>query len=272
MNTKPFENSKPSNEFNKRVYKGSFPLLRPNGTQRSYQRNTSGNKGSIPRPVSWKSLALTFAVGGSLLGAYLYVKAKKDEEINKKIKGSVGKPAIGGPFTLVDHNGNAITDATFHGDFMLVYFGFTHCPDICPTELEKLADALNILEKRGWAQYVHPIFISVDPMRDSVARTREYVKEFHPRLLGLTGTPQQVERVCKAYRVYYSKANEGEGEDEDDDYLLDHSIILYLMNGQGELADYFGQTVDAQTMADRMEEHIREALGVQPPFWKRFFK
>ena len=202
---------------------------------------------------------------------------------------SAGKAKIGGPFTLVDQNGIPVTDAKYRGKFMAIYFGFTNCPDICPTELKRLGNVLKQLdtEETGIGKMVQPIFISIDPMRDTVAQVREYVSgtylhpyqliktilEFHPRLVGLTGTPEQVEKVCRAYRVYFSKANA-----EEEDYLLDHSIIIYLMDPKGDFVEFYGSLVDEKQMLERMKNQLlkyaKSELGEDEediPVWKKFF-
>eukprot|EP01119_Soliformovum_irregulare_P011504 TRINITY_DN2890_c0_g1_i2.p1 TRINITY_DN2890_c0_g1~~TRINITY_DN2890_c0_g1_i2.p1 ORF type:complete len:131 (-),score=42.68 TRINITY_DN2890_c0_g1_i2:11-403(-) len=126
---------------------------------------------------------------------------------------------------------------------------------------------MKFLEEKGAAHLIQPLFISVDPLRDSVKGTRDYLKDFHPSIIGLTGTPEQVERVCKAYRVYFSKANVADGENKDDDYLLDHSIILYFMDPQGELAEYFGQSVET----DRISQKILNRLKPEESLLSKIF-
>ncbi|KAI9217685.1 putative SCO1/SenC domain-containing protein [Blastocladiella britannica] len=167
----------------------------------------------------------------------------------------VGKPKLGGPFSLIDQDGKPTTDADFRGKFMLVYFGFTNCPDVCPEELEKMAAALDALEPAQSAK-VTPLFISVDPKRDTVAAVRSYVKEFHPRLIGLTGTYPDVKAAAKAYRVYFSSPPPEEQTDED--YLVDHSIFFYLMDPQGGFVDAYGKNLTIEQMVSRTQRHIRE--------------
>ena len=114
------------------------------------------------------------------------------------------------------------------GEFALLYFGFTFCPDICPEELEKIAEAMDLVEARTGVK-VQPVFISVDPERDTPAKIKEYVAEFHPRMIGLTGGMEAVKQVSKKYRVYFSKTGESST-----DYLVDHSIIHYFIDPAGE--------------------------------------
>eukprot|EP01115_Flamella_aegyptia_P000583 TRINITY_DN1084_c0_g2_i1.p1 TRINITY_DN1084_c0_g2~~TRINITY_DN1084_c0_g2_i1.p1 ORF type:complete len:134 (-),score=8.36 TRINITY_DN1084_c0_g2_i1:8-409(-) len=107
-------------------------------------------------------------------------------------------------------------------------------------------------------QLITPLFITIDPLRDTVAKVRDYVEDFHPRLIGLTGTPDQIEKLCKNYRVYYAKANE-----EDQDYLLDHSIIIYLMDTNGQFLDFFGTNMNEQQMLFKIKQHLNNFIEQQ---------
>ena len=140
-----------------------------------------------------------------------------------------GGVQVGGPFSLVDQTGTPVTDASWRGRWMLVYFGYTTCPDVCPTELQTIAAALESLGRQ--AAQVVPIFITVDPERDTPAHLAEYVKLFDDRLVGLTGTPEQIAAVARAYRVYYAKVTPKDSTT----YLMDHSSFLYLMGPDGTL-------------------------------------
>lgn len=147
--------------------------------------------------------------------------------------GGSGKAAIGGPFELVDHTGRTVTEANFEGQYTLVYFGFTFCPDVCPTELQAMSVALDLLGEE--AEAVTPIFITVDPERDTVELMARYREHFHPRLQALTGSSTQVAAAARAYRVYYARV-----EDESStEYLMDHSAYVYLMDRNGEYLKHF---------------------------------
>jgi protein SCO1/2 len=139
---------------------------------------------------------------------------------------------LGGPFTLTDQNGRRTSDAGFKGRYRLVYFGYTYCPDVCPVDLQQIGLALRNLEKEEpeLAARVQPIFITTDPERDTPAVLKEYVAAFHPRLLGLTGSPQQIAAVGKAYGVWAAK-RDAEGAS---DYLVDHSRMAVLFGPKGE--------------------------------------
>lgn len=139
---------------------------------------------------------------------------------------------IGGPFTLTDQNGHSVSDRTFAGKYRIVYFGYTHCPDICPNDLGVIGQAMRRLEKEAPAQAakIQPIFITVDPERDTSAVMKEYTSAFHPRLLGLTGTPQQIAAVSKEFAVYSSK----QPPQPSGGYAVDHSRMSVLMGPKGE--------------------------------------
>lgn len=159
-----------------------------------------------------------------------------------------GTPAIGGDFTLTDQTGAQRTAADFRGQYMLVFFGFTHCPDFCPTSLQVMAEAVDALGAEG--EKVVPVFITVDPARDTVPVLKDYVELFHPRMVGLTGTDGEVAQAAKAYRVYYAKAGEGE------DYLMDHSSFTYLMGPNGTYLAHFSYGTPPDKMADRIRSFL----------------
>ncbi len=135
---------------------------------------------------------------------------------------------VGGPFTLQDGNGREVTDRDFRGKYMLVYFGYTFCPDVCPTTLNEVADALDRLGST--ADKLQAVFITIDPKRDTPAVVKQYAAAFSPRLIGLTGTDEQIAKVAQRYRVYYAEHRTGSGPN---DYTMDHSSVLYLMGPDG---------------------------------------
>ena len=162
-----------------------------------------------------------------------------------------GKSLVGGPFKLTNHRGEQVTHEDFRGKYMLAYFGYTHCPDICPHELQVITEALDRLGDK--AAEVQPVFITVDPERDTVDHMAKYVSHFHPKLIGLTGTEEEILVAAKAYRVLFRKAYDPSSSD----YLVDHSSVTFLMDEEGEYAAHFvlGTTVD------EMVEILSKQLG-----------
>jgi protein SCO1/2 len=161
-----------------------------------------------------------------------------------------GKEPIGGPFALVDHTGRRRTDADFRGKLMLVYFGFTFCPDVCPTDLMAIGQAIDKLGPAGEA--VQPIFVTVDPERDTAAHLAEYVPFFHPQLIGLTGDAEHVRDAARAYRVYFAKVAIGYAAE----YTIDHSGFIYLMDRAGKYLGFFPPGTPADRMATIIKPHL----------------
>eukprot|EP00216_Chloropicon_sp_CCMP2111_P000568 CAMPEP_0198236806 /NCGR_PEP_ID=MMETSP1446-20131203/2693_1 /TAXON_ID=1461542 ORGANISM="Unidentified sp, Strain CCMP2111" /NCGR_SAMPLE_ID=MMETSP1446 /ASSEMBLY_ACC=CAM_ASM_001112 /LENGTH=202 /DNA_ID=CAMNT_0043918745 /DNA_START=222 /DNA_END=830 /DNA_ORIENTATION=- len=192
--------------------------------------------------------------GGGIVAYYNYLRQEKMKAV--KELPSVGKAALGGPFALVGPNGKEFKSEDLNGEFCLLYFGFTFCPDICPAELEKIAEAVDLTEKAS-GRKIQPVFVTIDPERDSTSQVNEYCSEFHPRMIGLTGSKHQIEKVTKSYRVYFTKATDGEADD-DDDYLIDHSIITYLLDPEGNFVKFFGKNSTANDMSMDISKFIRE--------------
>jgi len=204
-------------------------------------------------PISWFNLGASGVLIGVMMAFYYYARGKKEDALNKERKKALGKAKIGGTFDLIDHNGKPTTSDDFQGKWVFLYFGFTHCPDICPEEMEKIAECVDDLAvKAASLGEIQPLFITVDPKRDGVKEVAEYVKEFHPRLIGLTGTEEQIKQACKAYRVYFSAGP----EDQDEDYIVDHTIIVYLINPDNEFVDYYGQTKDRDMIVASTMMHM----------------
>lgn len=160
---------------------------------------------------------------------------------------------------MIDLDGNLVTNKNFEGKWLLLYFGFARCPDICPSEMVKVGKVMDTLKKEHPKLHakIQPVFVSVDPARDSLTALREYGKDFHPSYVFLTGSPEQVQQMAKKYRVYVSKAD----ETEDGDYLVDHSIVIYFHDDTGDLADCFTQSMRPK---DVVEKIIERMTFVQP--------
>lgn len=168
---------------------------------------------------------------------------------------------IGGPFDLIDQTGAPRTDKDFAGTPMLIYFGYTFCPDICPTELAKMARAVDLLQAGGTAAqpiFVTPVFITIDPERDTPEHLAGYVRLFHPRLVGLTGDADAIADIAHAYKVFYAKVE----SDEFSDYLMDHSSYFYLVDGQGETVGVFPMALTAQELAEAVRAHLPKDGGI----------
>jgi protein SCO1/2 len=162
-----------------------------------------------------------------------------------------GTALVGGPFTLTDQDGKRVTDQDFRGKYMLIFFGYTYCPDFCPSELQVMSAALDELGSEG--DKIQPVFITIDPARDDAATLKIYVGNFHPRMIGLTGSEADIAAVAKEYRVYYAKAK---GYEDKPDYLMDHSTILYLMGPDGNFVKHFTYGTDAKALAQDLREAI----------------
>lgn len=186
------------------------------------------------------------AVAALLAGSVLYVlNAGKDDPFAACRGGQVAGGNIGGPFTLVDETGATVTDAQVLAKPALVYFGYTFCPDICPFDAARNAQAVDILEERGFD--VTPVFISIDPKRDTPEVMRDFTDNLHPRMIGLTGTPEQVQAASRAYKTYFKIQNP-----EDEFYLVDHSTFTYFMMPGVGFVDFFKRETTPDEMADRV--------------------
>lgn len=156
---------------------------------------------------------------------------------------------VGGPFALTGHDGRPRADTDFRGKLLLVYFGFTFCPDICPTDLQEIARAIDLLGPAG--EQIQPVFITLDPERDTAEHLAEYVPMFHPRLLGLTGSTEAVRRAAEAYKVFYDKVETGK-----DDYTIDHTAYVYLMDRSGGYLGFFPPNTSAERMLTIIRPHL----------------
>ena len=188
----------------------------------------------LTRRIVVAALCLIMAAG---LGAYVLMQSP-----NRVL--STGEALVGGPFSLVNHNGEAVTEKTYLGSPTLLFFGFTFCPDVCPTELQVMTAALAELGDRG--RDIQPIFVTVDPERDTPQVLKDYIANFSERWIGLTGSPEQVAAMARAYKVYFAKA---ENTQSPENYLMDHSSIIYLMGPDGKFLKHFTYSTDAKALA-----------------------
>ncbi|WP_298671042.1 SCO family protein [uncultured Sphingomonas sp.] len=157
---------------------------------------------------------------------------------------------IGGPFTLTDQNGKSVTERDFAGKYRIMYFGYTFCPDVCPLDVQHIGAALKIVEKEQPAlgARVVPVFVTIDPARDNPAVLKQFVSAFHPRMVGLTGTPAQIAAIAKEYGVYYARGKGGPGG-----YMMDHSRAAYLMSPEGKPLALLPQEGPPRGIADDIE-------------------
>ncbi|KAG7195142.1 Cu-binding protein [Scheffersomyces spartinae] len=244
----PSEENKPANAD---APKKRRPLSRVAiGGSQDHERKYA--KGTIEF-AAWKAILVLFGAGG--LATWWFQREKERIRIQKEVesKRGIGKPLIGGPFSLVDTENKPFTNLDLVGDkFSILYFGFTHCPDVCPDELDKLGEVLDTLKKDNNTE-LQPVFITCDPARDSPEVVKQYLTDFHPSIIGLTGTYENVKNACKKYRVYFSTPPDVK---PGQDYLVDHSIFFYLMDPEGNFVDVIGREATATEAVEKIRLHI----------------
>jgi protein SCO1/2 len=249
-----------------------FAPAAPQVEQSQKKTNTSASQ-----PFSWQSGLLFLAAGAGLTFYFRYEKARMARARVAEANKGIGKPLVGGAFHLTDHHGRDFTQEDLKGKYSLVYFGFTHCPDICPEELDKMAGMIDAVKEKHGEGVMRNVFISCDPARDTPEVIRRYLAEFHEDILGMTGTWQEVKEVCKAYRVYFSTpADVQPGQD----YLVDHSIYFYLMgefppsegkrifftdaictDPEGDFVEAIGRNFTVDAAAKVINDHISDWRG-----------
>lgn len=198
-------------------------------------------------------LIATVAIFGAIvaLGIVMLWPIGADHTEREQEPVVAGQADIGGPFSLIDHHGNPVTDRDFQGRPLLVAFGYTSCPDVCQMMLHNISEALEAMG--GQAPKLEPLFITIDPQRDTVEVLSSHLSNFHPAIRGLTGSPEAIQPVAKAYRVFYQKAEGG----RPNDYLMEHSAYIYLMDGQGHYLAHFSH----HTAPEALSEAILKALA-----------
>lgn len=197
---------------------------------------------------------LLIATAVAVMGAQAVVRlmdepvAPPTAEERAQTAQQVAREVVTGEFSLVDHRGNAVTDESYRGSWPLIFFGYTYCPDVCPTTLGVVSLVMDELGED--AAKVQPLFITIDPERDRPDVLAEYVAAFHPRIIGLTGSPEQIKAAAHSHRAYYAKAPMEEGAAiGETEYAMDHSAFLYLMDAQGIYAHVFSPTDTAEEIA-----------------------
>lgn len=200
-----------------------------------------------PLPV----IVVCLVVAVFAVGAWLNLRTPPASEESGTVGGFVVNTDIGGSFTLTDQTGARLGDEAFRGRFALIYFGYTYCPDVCPTELGAMAAAIDMLGEDG--ARVVPVLITIDPERDTPEVLAEYVPLFHERMIGLTGAPTEIREVAKKYRVFYQRV-----EDPNfDEYLMDHSSFVYLLDPEGEVVAMFRYGTDPAEIAKTIRSLMR---------------
>lgn len=234
---------------------GHQVLLSGPRPQRTHTRPLSGGPVSSATTMKLRVRVLvTLLFGGGLMGVWWFVDWEKRQKLHKQRLEQLQKVALGqGTFSLLDHQGQRRTKQDFVGNWVMLYFGFTHCPDICPDELDKLSAVVSALDADSSLPQVQPLFITVDPERDDVAALARYVKDFHPRLIALTGSPEEVKHAGRDYRVYASPGP----KDDDGDYIVDHTILIYLVSPDGLFLDYYNRMKSQEQIIESVRNHIK---------------
>jgi len=234
-------------------------------------QHTSKPPPELPKPkpksnsgrgfFSWRTLGGVAVAGAGVAAYYSHINNQNDRALLEERQHVLDRTAIGGRWELIDSEGKTRKSEDFEGKWCLIYFGFTHCPDICPEELVKMAGVVDELERKKVP--IQPIFITVDPERDNKKLVGEYVKEFSAKILGLTGSKEQIRLACKAFRVYSSVGP----KDKDNDYVIDHTIIQYLINPSGEFVDHYGQNKNRKEVAESILAHKKKWDAVNKTGW-----
>jgi cytochrome oxidase Cu insertion factor (SCO1/SenC/PrrC family) len=207
------------------------------------------------------ALGLVLAAGG-FAAWYLVQPARTGAIVSGETRSS-GSALIGGPFTLTDQTGARRSEADLRGRYALVYFGYTYCPDVCPTSLSTMSRAIDQLAETApdKAAAVLPVFITVDPERDTVEALATYASNFHPRMMALTGTPEEIAAAAKAYRIYYQRVEEPDASD----YLMDHSSVIYLMGPDGNYLTHFTHVSTVDEIAEGLAAQVDPTRATAAP-------
>jgi len=199
------------------------------------------------RKTTFAAIVVTLLILGGGITYYINTNKANDQFAQCRINSlALGASQIGGPFTLVDETGKTVTEKDIITGPTLIYFGYTFCPDICPLDNARNAEAVEILEKQGIM--VKPVFISIDPARDTPQAMAEFTDMLHERMIGLTGTPEQTKAASKAYRTYFRKELDGDPEF----YLVDHSTQAYLVFPEHGFVEFFQRNDSAEDVAKRI--------------------
>lgn len=221
----------------------------------SSKTNPKGSDGATSIPW-WVRLGLVSGVAGAAYYMKYRIDHMKDLDNEEERYVEFKKINFGGEFSLDDQDGKRRSSKEFRGQWMLIYFGFTHCPDICPEELDKLGEVVQMFEEDPKLPKLQPIFITLDPERDTSAVIKGYLKGFKslPTIVGFTASIEELKDLSKRFRVYF-----GQGErDENNDYIIDHSIITYLVNPEGTFVNYYGRAMTADQVKASITKHVNK--------------
>jgi len=178
---------------------------------------------------------------------------KEKEKFKIESTQTSGKPRIGGKWTLTDHDGKIMSSEDLKGNWLIYYFGFIHCPDVCPEEMEKIGEVVSILKSKHKVDKIIPVFVTVDPERDTPEKVKDYVLRYSPHYLGLSGTMDEIAKVAKDFKIFYSKSE----SDEFGNYQVDHSIVSYLFDPEGEFSDYFTKSDSIQKRVNKFMKNFK---------------
>jgi protein SCO1/2 len=211
-----------------------------------------GRNGEVGFALRWRGAAalaavLLLGVFGTVAPAAEAVTPSAGELMDALM---LNRGPIGGPFDLMDQNGRRRTDVQFRGKLLVLYFGYTYCPDVCPADLTAISSAVALLGPAG--NDVQPIFVTVDPQRDTVEHLHNYVSSFHPRLIGLTGSEHDIRKLALAYKVYFAKVETGRGMP----YAIDHSGFIYLVGRDGKYLGFFPPGTPPNRMVEIIQQHL----------------
>ncbi|KII70378.1 Protein SCO2, mitochondrial [Thelohanellus kitauei] len=235
----------------------AVPLFRSFRTFSTSQgRHDEPDRPPVIRYKTAKIIVILGVVVTCSLFLYMTIKRTLYKKELQKTYSSVSHLKIGGPFDMVDHNGNVFTEKDIEGKFCLFYFGFVHCPDICPETLERITEIMNHLPPALVDKYVRCIFVTVDPNRDTPQLMKKYISEFHPQTIGLTGDKEQVDHIKESFRAY-SKISL---QVTPDDYIVDHSVGIYLVGPDGFVWTTFIKDRDVKEAAKQIEFIITDYL------------
>ncbi|XP_060593981.1 protein SCO1 homolog, mitochondrial-like [Ruditapes philippinarum] len=211
------------------------------------------------KKASWikggPNLYILTATAVGFVALYYYVKQKMKQQHVALLKNTImdeENVLIGGNWELINQDGEKVSNKDYEGDWCLIYFGFTHCPDICPDEIEKIVEVMDILGKNPGLPKLKALFVTVDPERDSPESLKTYLAEFSDKIVGLTGNADELRKIWNAFKVYHSMGP----KDEDGDYIVDHSIITYLMNPNGKYEGHFARSKTNIDVANAVEKKM----------------